>query len=108
MNTVNYEKSDAFHNLHVTRCGTIEEDQNECSTSDFCVPDDNTDTADSDQNNTVSESDVDYDSDFYNDSDLDGYWRDRRNQPLGAVSPPLYQLPPSRSPYVYTAPIAKL
>ena len=36
-------------------------------------------TADSDQNNTVSESDVDYDSDFCNDSDLDGYFRDSRN-----------------------------
>ena len=79
MNTVNYEKSDAFHNLHATGCGTIEEDQNECNTSDFCVPDNNTDTADSDQNNTVSVSDIDYDSEFCNNSDLDGYCRDSRN-----------------------------
>ena len=86
-----YEKSDAFHNLHATRCGTIEEDQNECNTSHLCVPDNNnTDTADSDQNSTVSESDVDYDSDLCNDSDLDGYCTDNRDQPPGVVLPPLH------------------
>lgn len=60
-----------------------------------------TETDDLDQNSTMSESDVDLDFEFCDDSDLDGEY----SEPCGVISPPLYQLPPSSVPH--TAPITK-
>lgn len=109
-----YQKSDTFLNLDAAICGTIEEVQSECDTPLICLPENNdTGTADLDQNSTGSESDIDFDSDLGIDSDFDGDSSDSEktltesllNPPLGVVSPPLYHLPPSRSSY--TAPITK-
>ena len=69
----------------------IEEDQNECNTRHtFAYLTITILTADSDQNSTVSESDVDYDSGLCNASDFDGYCTDNRDQPPRVVLPPLH------------------
>lgn len=77
-------------------------------TTGHCLPENN-EPEDLSGNSTATESDIECDFDFCNDSDSDedcsGDEKALTNQPLGMISPPLYQLPPSSSPY--TAPISK-